>query len=165
MIHDNPAVRLPVLFKHCPVPRKPGRHASEKRWRNTKSSRNCTVCTARTADQNKELQERVAEDRNIVFIGGGYSNRTIIDAVIQDYCHIGRIRKILIFLPFRKHRITAKGESVITARRYLLRMSSGKTIPNGGKSSLPPAMANTHSKSNPSCRSAPKSPAAKTSKF
>lgn len=87
---DNHCRGIPVLFKHCPVPRKPGKFASPEAFPEYKAQQKQHRLPVRAAACMEELQSRLPEDLQTIFIGdGGYSNRTVIDAVKRINCYIG----------------------------------------------------------------------------
>lgn len=85
---------IPILFRHCPVPHKPEKRASAEVHQGYKVQQKSHRITVKAAACMNELQSRVPSNKRIIFIGdGGYSNRTVVDAVKQINCYIGRIRK------------------------------------------------------------------------
>ena len=107
---DNHCRGIPVLFKHCPVPRKPGKFASPEAFPEYKAQQKQHRLPVRAAACMEELQSRLPEDLQTIFIGdGGYSNRTVIDAVKRINCYIGRIRKNSKLFSIPETQNTGKG--------------------------------------------------------
>lgn len=94
---NNHCRAIPVCFKHCPVPRKPWRHATDEQIQEYKKLQKEFRLPKRASTIMTEMEQQI--DKKIIWIAdGGYTNQTVCRAVQNIY--IGRLRKdAKLFLP------------------------------------------------------------------
>jgi hypothetical protein len=95
----RPARMIPIDLVHCPVPRKPGKKASEEKWseyRRAKKEANLSLKGLKSiADFRGKLDDDpdTANRNLVVSVDGGYTNGTILKNLPHRTVIIGRIRK------------------------------------------------------------------------
>jgi hypothetical protein len=84
---------IPVSLMHCPVPKKPGRKATESELAQYLALRKENRLPKRAAETLLHFQSAIPGRRLIIAGDGGYTNSTVCRAVLPGNVFIGRIRK------------------------------------------------------------------------
>lgn len=107
---DNGHCRgVPILFQHCPIPRKPDKKASADVWQVYKAQQKQMCLTQKAANALQKLQTDLNDQKIIIVGDGGYTNRTVCRAIEKNGIYLGRIRKNAnLFAPPTKQN-TGKG--------------------------------------------------------
>ena len=85
---------IPVSFRHCPVPKKPGRKATEAEINEYKELQKVHRLPVRAHEEILSLRSSIESNRRLIIIGdGGYTNSSVCKKLPPDTDYIGRMRK------------------------------------------------------------------------
>jgi hypothetical protein len=88
------ACMVPIEFKHCPSPAKPGKSATSDQVANYRAAAKLAAMPARAVSALGDLRKRVDSDRPILCAAdGGFTNRTVLKSLPHNLTFVGRIRK------------------------------------------------------------------------
>lgn len=94
----SPARMIPVDLRHCPSPRKPGKHASDEQWKGWKDASSQARISAEGVRRMRVLREELdrqgfRERQVIMTADGTFTCREIFKHLPERIDLIGRIRK------------------------------------------------------------------------
>ncbi len=100
---------VPILFQHCPVPRKPKKTASPELW-NEYNLLQKKMCLPQKASEAIQKLQNDLNGQKIIIVGdGGYTNKSVCRSLTGNNIYLGRLRKNAnLFAPPNKQN-TGKG--------------------------------------------------------
>lgn len=84
---------IPILFQHCPVPRKPKKTASPELWNEYKVLQKEMALPQKASEAILKLQKELNGQKIIIIGDGGYTNQSVCRSMTENGIYIGRLRK------------------------------------------------------------------------
>jgi len=84
---------IPVSLTHCPVPKKPGRKATEEDLARYLALRKENRLPKRAAETLARFQSETPGRKLVIAGDGGYTNSTVCRAIMPGNAFVGRVRK------------------------------------------------------------------------
>lgn len=84
---------IPILFQHCPVPRKPKKTAPAEHWAEYNVLQRQMCLPKKASEAIQKLQSDVAGQKIIIVGDGGYTNKSVCRSMVDQNIYLGRLRK------------------------------------------------------------------------
>lgn len=84
---------IPILFQHCPVPRKPKKTAAPELWNEYRVLQKKMALPQKASEAILKLQKDLKGQKIIIVGDGGYTNKSVCRSMTENGIYLGRLRK------------------------------------------------------------------------